>query len=102
MRILLISAACLTALAVTASAQTAPQRPADAPPAASAPFEQRGDWCMRYVAWFDHRAPVRGPLPSDVRPTQRYEDELAYCKLDPEQYERDTREELPPQPPGAS
>jgi len=86
--------AALMALAATASAQTAQQRPTDAPPAAGAAFEQREDWCARYAAWFIERVPIEGPLPPDIRPTQRYEDELAYCKLDLEQYERDTREEI--------
>lgn len=72
-------------------AQERPQLPA---PAADAPFDARAAWCETYAAWFVARAPEEGPNPGDVRPTQRMENEINYCKLDPREYERQTLAEL--------
>jgi len=69
-------------------------RPAEPAPRASAPFEAREAWCLRYAAWFIARMPIEGPLPDDVRPTQRMETEFNSCKLDPRLYERQTMDEL--------
>jgi hypothetical protein len=68
-------------------------RPQTPPPAAHAPFEARAAWCEAYAAWFVARLPPQ-PQPSDIRPTQRMENEINYCKLDPVAYQRETRAEL--------
>lgn len=90
----LIIAVLLFASAPVALAQPRPERPATPAPAATASFDERESWCQKYAAWFVARVPERGPRPVDVRPTQRLENELTYCKLDPQQYERETRAEL--------
>ena len=71
-----------------------PQRPTSTPPAATAPFTEREMWCERYASWLVEHAGVEGPLPSDVRPTQRFENEFNSCKPDPREYERQTRAEI--------
>lgn len=79
-------------LAATAvQAQERPQLPA---PTAEAPFDTRASWCEAYAAWFVARVPEETPRPNDVRPTQRMENEINYCKLDPREYERQTLAEL--------
>jgi hypothetical protein len=84
--------ACISTVAV---AQVPASRPAVAGPEASAAFEQRESWCQRYVAWYVSRAPSTLTNPSaDVRSTQRIENEINYCKLDPKEYERQTLAEL--------
>jgi hypothetical protein len=83
------------AVSSAAMAQTqTQQRPVEAAPAATAAFEQRESWCQKYASWFVERTPVVGASPTDVRPTQRVENEINYCKLDPRQYERETLAEL--------
>lgn len=85
----------LAAVSTTALAQTqSEQRPAEAAPAATASFEQRESWCQKYASWFVQRSPTVGATPADVRPTQRVENEINYCKLDPREYERETLAEL--------
>ena len=71
-----------------------PQRPALPAPAASASFEARETWCEQYAAWLVAQTPQQGPLPADVRPTQRFEVEFNSCKPDPREYERQTLAEL--------
>jgi hypothetical protein len=92
----LIYATFLLASATTAAiAQAPPSRPALPPPEATAPFEAREDWCQKYAAWYVSRAPSTLTNPSaDVRGTQRIENEINYCKLDPKEYERQTLAEL--------
>jgi len=75
-----------------AFAETGPKRPEESPPAASAPFEARENWCQKYADWFVSVTPT--PAPSDVRPTQRFENELASCKIDPQAYQRETLAEV--------
>ena len=86
-----IIAALLFLTATTAAAQTAP--PAQPAPAANAPFEQRESWCQKYASWYLERVPAAAPAP-DMRPTQRFENELTYCKLDPQEYQRQTLAEV--------
>ena len=74
-----------------AEAQERPQTPA---PQASAPFDERESWCREFAAWIVTRMPEETPHPSDVRPTQRMETELNYCKIDPRAYERQALSEL--------
>ncbi|QGZ94725.1 hypothetical protein [Terricaulis silvestris] len=91
-----ISATLLLASATTAAlAQVEPSRPALPAPEATAPFEAREGWCQGYAAWYVSSVPSRLTNPStDVRDTQRIENEINYCKLDPKEYERQTRAEL--------
>jgi hypothetical protein len=64
-------------------------------PEATAPFETREGWCQSYAAWYVSRVPATPTNPSaDVRGTQRIENEINYCKLDPKEYERQTLAEL--------
>lgn len=72
----------------------APQRPREPAPHKTASMEERADWSERYVAWFISQTPEETLLPDDVSPSHRYEVELAYCKLDPQQYEQETSAEL--------
>lgn len=85
----------LIALAVAAGASAQePPRPQSPPPAAAAPFDQREAWCQAYAAWVVSSIPEEAPRPSDVRPTQRMENEINYCKLDPQDYEQETTAEI--------
>lgn len=79
------------ASAPLAQAQQHPQAPA---PPATASFDEREAWCAAFTAWFVTRMPEEAPHPSDVRPTQRMETELNYCKIDPRAYERQALSEL--------
>ena len=63
-------------------------------PAAAAPFGEREAWCQSSAARFIALQPVEGALPSDVRPSQRFENEFNYCQLDPQEYDLQTRDEL--------
>ncbi len=92
----LVSATLLFASASTAAlAQAENKRPIAPAPIAAAPFEAREAWCQDYVAWFVGETPAARPAPADVRPTHRLEVEFNSCKLDPQQYERETLAELP-------
>ena len=62
-------------------------------PNASAPFDVREAWCLDYAIRLVARVPGDG-VPSDARPTQRFENEFNSCKLDPQKYERETRAEI--------
>lgn len=92
----LMSATLLLAGASTAAiAQTPPTRPALPAPEATAVFEVRENWCQGYAAWYASSVPSTPSNPSaDVRDTQRIENEINYCKLDPKEYERLTLAEL--------
>jgi hypothetical protein len=63
-------------------------------PNASAPFDVREAWCLDYAMRLIARVPGDGALPPDARPTQRFENEFNSCKLDPREYERETRTEM--------
>lgn len=83
------------AASTAAIAQTEPTRPALPAPQATASFDQREAWCQKYAAWYVDRVPESRTNPSaDVRGTQRMENEINYCKLDPQEYERQTLAEL--------
>jgi hypothetical protein len=92
MRALIISAALLIAPAAWAQ-DTPPQKPLSAAPAASAPFEQREQWCEQFASWFVASTPQNSAAPADVRQTHEFEIEFNSCKIDPQEYERDTRAE---------
>jgi hypothetical protein len=92
MRTLLVGVALL--LAPAAFAQEAPlEKPISPAPSASAPFEQREAWCEQFASWFVASTPQTAPAPVDVRQTHEFEVEFNSCKLDPQEYERDTRTE---------
>lgn len=67
-----------------------PTQPA---PAANAPLDERAAWCDAYATWLVEMSPNARGAPADVRETQRLEVELNFCKLDPQNYERETRAE---------
>src|SRR5690349_18099267 len=92
MLLLFASAALLAATSVGAVATPQAQRPATPAPAASAAYDQRERWCEQYVAWLVANSP-RPPLPSDVRPTHVFEVEFNSCKPNPQDYERETRQQ---------
>lgn len=71
------------------------ERP-DAPaPAASAAFDARETWRRHYTNRFVGVTSAARPEPADVRPNHRLEVEFNSCKLDPQDYERQTRAEIP-------
>lgn len=95
MRTLILATFLLASVATTAISQIPPSRPAMPAPEATASFEARETWCQGYAAWYVFRVPSTLTNPSaDVRGTQRIENEINYCKLDPREYERQTLAEL--------
>ena len=89
-----IVAASLLASVGAATAQEVIAPPAEPAPAATAPLDERATWCDAYTTWLVEMTDVAPQAaPPDVRPTQRLEVELNACKLDPQDYERDTRAE---------
>ena len=93
MRTAILTAAVL--VAPSASAQEATMKPSTPPPSASASFEQREAWCENYATWFVASTPTAASAqaPADVRQSHEFEVEFSSCKIDPQQYEHDTREE---------
>ncbi|WP_156767667.1 hypothetical protein [Candidatus Viadribacter manganicus] len=72
---------------------TLPRTPSyAAPPSADAPFEQRESWCDAYVSRLIPAAPEI-VSPEDIGQTHRFEVEFNACKLDPQEYRRQTLEE---------
>jgi hypothetical protein len=91
-----ILAAILLSSASAAAAQNVVAPPATPAPAANAPLDERAQWCDEYATWLIQITDATSTpqaAPADVRPTQRLEVELNACKLDPQDYERDTRAE---------
>ena len=80
--------------AAPAFAEPAAQLPRTAAPAATASFQTRQVWCEQYASWVIAQTPTQGPIPSDVRPTHRFEVEFNSCKPDPRRYQRQTRAEI--------
>lgn len=92
MRAFILAALIIMATPALADARaSAPKTPA---PPATASFEAREMWCTRYATWLIAQTPMQGSLPSDVRPTHRFEIELDSCKPDPQRYQRQTSAEL--------
>lgn len=77
-----------------ASARPLPHRPIDPAPPRTAPYETRAAWTELYVAWYLAHTPLISSLPADVDRMHAYEVEFNSCVLDPQEYERDTSEEL--------
>ena len=69
-------------------------RPSASAPSADALYDVRAAWSSDYVVWYIAQTPQDGALPSDVRPTHRFEIEFEACVVDPQAYERDTQVEL--------
>lgn len=93
MRTHIIAAFLLTSVQA-AAAQEVVAPPAAPAPAATAPFDERAQWCDAYASWLVAMTEsVQHSAPADVRPTHRIEVEINACKLDPQDYERDTRAE---------
>ncbi len=88
-----IFAALLVASASVATAQDVVAPPATAAPSATAPLDERAQWCDSYATWLVAMTDTAQQAPADVRDTQRIETEINACKLDPQDYERDTRAE---------
>lgn len=92
-----ILAAFVLVYASAASAQDVISPPEQPAPAATVPFEERAQWCDSYATWLvaitDVSAATQRAAPADVRASQRIEVEINSCKLDPQDYERDTRAE---------
>lgn len=89
-----IIAVLLLASVQAAAAQEVVAPPAAPAPAATAPFDERAQWCDAYASWLVAMTEsVQRSAPADVRPTHRIEVEINACKLDPQDYERDTRAE---------
>lgn len=89
-----IIAALLLAFGSAAAAQEVVAPPAAPAPAASAPFAERAQWCDAYATWLlALTSASQDAALADVRETQRIEVEINACKLDPQDYERQTRAE---------
>jgi hypothetical protein len=89
-----IIAVFLLACTPAALAQDVIAPPAYEAPAATAAIEERATWCDQYATWLIAITPApRGAAPADVRSSQHLEVEMNSCKLDPQQYERETRAE---------
>ena len=88
-----IIAAFLLASAPMAFAQDVVAPPAQAAPQATAPIDERAEWCAAYATWLVEMTPSETPAPVHARPTQRLEVELNSCTIDPQGYERETRAE---------
>lgn len=88
-----LAAALMLGSASFASAQTVIAPPIEPPPSAAAPIEQRAAWCDAYATWLVTLIDAAPPVPADVRGTHQLEVELASCRIDPQQYELETRAE---------
>jgi hypothetical protein len=95
MRAIIFAAALMVSPA--ALAQEPPARPDTPAPTSSASFEQREAWCEAYVSWFVASTPppaqTAEAAPFDVEPGHRQDVEFNSCKLDPQEYERQTQAE---------
>jgi hypothetical protein len=72
---------------------TPPQALPDRAPSALAPFAVREAWCQKYSLWVVSELNYGVIAPAESRPTQQFENEFNSCKLDPEEYERQTLDE---------
>jgi hypothetical protein len=89
---LLVCSSAAIVVTSTAFANPHTQRPTAPPPTASAQFDVREAWCEQYVDWLLSHEP-KPALPTDVRPTHLFEIEFNSCKPNPQQYERETRQQ---------
>ncbi len=89
MRTLIVAAFTLASSQV-ASAQEVIAPPVETAPAATAPVEERTTWCDAYATWL---IAIEGFDASDAQQSQHLQVELNSCRIDPQQYERETRAE---------
>lgn len=82
--------AALTVAAPSFAQEFTRPEPATAP-AAAAQYDDRANWCDRYVSWFLSVAPAAEGKPADIRATHQYEVEFNSCILNPQEYEQQTR-----------
>lgn len=88
-----ILAAFFLASTQAAFAQNVIAPPTEPAPTATASIEERANWCDAYASWLVAMTPRDQGAPADVRQSQHLEVEFNACKLDPQQYERETRAE---------
>jgi|GEM_PF-4647339 len=89
MRPLIIAASAL-ALGQVASAQEVIAPPAQPAPTANAPVDERTTWCDAYATWL---IAMDETTASDAQQSQHLQVELNSCRIDPQQYELETRAE---------
>ena len=87
MRTLIVAASAL-AIGQTAVAQEVIALPAEPAPAANASAEERTTWCDAYATWL---IAMDETSASDAQRSQHLQVELNSCRIDPQQYERETR-----------
>lgn len=87
-----IVAAFLFASTPAAFAQEVLAPPAEPAPAATAPVEERANWCDTYASWLVAMTPEQRSA-AEAENAQHLQVELNACKIDPQQYERETRAE---------
>jgi hypothetical protein len=94
----IIAATALDAPRTAAASENGTQtKPHQGAPAADAPFDQRESWCDAYVSSLVTASPEIS-LPEDVRAAHHFVVEFNACKLDPQLYGRQTRDEAEPIP----
>lgn len=89
MRSLIIAASAL-AFGQVASAQEVIAPPVQLAPTATAPVDERTQWCDAYATWL---VAMGENTASDEQQSQHLQVELNSCRIDPQQYERETRAE---------
>lgn len=89
MRTLIIAAFTLASSQV-AFAQDVIAPPAQPAPTASAPVDERTSWCDAYATWL---IAMDESASTDSQQSQHLQVELNSCRIDPQQYERETRAE---------
>lgn len=89
MRLPIIAAFAL-ASSRAALAQEVVVPPAIPAPIASAPIDERATWCDQYATWLVAMTPSPGAA-TESQEAQHLQVEFNACKIDPQQYERETR-----------
>jgi hypothetical protein len=87
MRTLIVAASAL-AVGQVATAQEVVAPPAQPAPTASAPVDERTQWCDTYATWL---IAMDVATASEADESQHLRVELNACRIDPQQYERETR-----------
>ncbi len=73
-------------------AQEVVSPPVTPAPSASAPLNERTTWCDQYATWLVAMTPTPNAS-TDSQQAQHLQVELNACKIDPQDYERQTRAE---------
>mgnify|MGYP001204077355 CR=1 FL=1 len=84
----LILAAFTLACSHAAFAQEVIAPPAEPAPAANASADERTTWCEEYATWL---LAMTENAASEAQQSQHPQVELNSCRIDPQQYERETR-----------